>query len=234
MIEHRFGESDPLSLGIEEEIMILDAETLMPAPAVETLVRASGAMELPGLLKTELHASVVELNTAVAGDGPEALASLQALRRAATEIADANDLVIAAAGAHPLARAEDLVIVPEQRYLDFVEYAGVSAIRQGVNGLHVHVGMPGPEESLHVLDGILGWLPVVLALSANSPYSGGEETGMASYRAEILGLLPRRGAPPALSSYAEWEELMEELVSTGLVSDYTAIWWDARIHPKFE
>ena len=232
-MEHRFGASDPLSLGIEEEIMILDAETLMPAPAVETLVRKAQERELPGLLKTELHASVVEANTGVCRDGAEAFSALRALRAAAAEIAEENDLVIAAAGAHPLARPEDLVIVPEQRYLDFVEYAGISAIRQGVNGLHIHVGMPGPEESLHVLDGILGWLPLVLALSANSPYSGGEETGMASYRAEILGLLPRRGAPPALASFAEWEELMDRLVATGLVADYTAIWWDARIHPKF-
>ena len=232
-MEHRFGASDPLSLGLEEEIMILDAGTLMPAPAVETLVRGSEERELPGVLKTELHASVVELNTGVCRDGAEAFDAVRALRGAAAELAQENGLVIAAAGAHPLARAEDLVIVPEQRYLDFVEYAGISAIRQGVNGLHIHVGMPGPEESLHVLDGILGWLPLVLALSANSPYSGGEETGMASYRAEILGLLPRRGAPPVLASFAEWEELMERLVATGLVADYTAIWWDARIHPKF-
>jgi len=233
MIEHRFGQSEPLSLGVEEEIMILDSSTLMPAPAVETLVRESGQMELPGLLKTELHASVVELNTRVCSNGREAFEAVCALRRAAADISGGNGLAIAAAGAHPKARAEDLVVVPEQRYLDFVEYAGMSAIRQGVNGLHVHVGMPGPGESLHVLDGILPWLPLVLALSANSPYSGGDETGMASYRAEILGLLPRRGAPPLLASYAEWEELMERLVATGLVADYTAIWWDARIHPKF-
>ena len=233
MIEHRFGQSAPLSLGIEEEIMIVDAESLMPAPAVEQLVGGSRERELPGLLKTELHASVVELNTRVIESGIEALDAVRALRSAAAEIAADNGLAIAAAGAHPLANPQDLVIVPERRYLDFVEYAGISAIRQGVNGLHVHVGMPGPEESLHVLDGILGWLPLVLALSANSPYSGGEETGMASYRAEILGLLPRRGAPPSLASFAEWEELMDRLVATGLVSDYTAIWWDARIHPKF-
>jgi glutamate---cysteine ligase / carboxylate-amine ligase len=233
MIEHHFGESEPLSLGVEEEIMILDAETLMPAASVETLVRGSQPLDLPGRLKTELHASVVELNTKVCRDGEEAFSALRALRGAASDIAAEGSLVIAAAGAHPLARAEDLIIVPEPRYLAFVEYAGISAIRQGVNGLHVHVGMPGPEESLHVLDGILPWLPLVLALSANSPYSGGEETGMASYRAEILGLLPRRGAPPALASYREWEELMERLVATGLVSDYTAIWWDVRIHPSF-
>ncbi|MBA3717645.1 MAG: YbdK family carboxylate-amine ligase [Actinobacteria bacterium] len=233
MIEHRFGESDPLSLGIEEEIMILDARTFMPAPEVETLVRGSEQIELPGRLKTELHASVVELNTEVCRNGIEAFAALRALREAAAGIAAEHELAIAAAGAHPRAHAEDLVIVPEPRYLTFVEYAGISAIRQGVNGLHVHVGMPGPDESLHVLDGILPWLPLVLALSANSPYAGGEETGMASYRAEILGLLPRRGAPPGLASYAEWEELIESLVATGLVGDYTAIWWDARIHPKF-
>ena len=233
MIEHRFGESDALSLGVEEEIMILDSETLMPSPQVDLFVRGSEERDLPGRLKTELHASVVELNTDVCRDGAEAFAALRALRGAAAEIAVANGLVIAAAGAHPRARAEDLVIVPEPRYLSFVEYAGISAIRQGVNGVHVHVGMPGPEESLHVLDGVLPWLPLVLALSANSPYSGGEETGMASYRAEILGLLPRRGAPPALASYGEWEALIERLVATGLVSDYTAIWWDVRIHPSF-
>jgi carboxylate-amine ligase len=233
VIEHRFGEGEPLSLGVEEEIMNLDTETLMPAPAVETLVLGTQDVELPGLLKTELHASVVELNTKICRDGLEAFAALREMRGAASGIARDNGLVIAAAGAHPLAHAEDLVIVPEQRYLDFVEYAGISAIRQGVNGVHVHVGMPGPEESLHVLDGILPWLPLVLALSANSPYAGGEETGMASYRAEILGLLPRRGAPPLLLTWDEWEELMSRLVSTGLVSDYTAIWWDARVHPKF-
>jgi carboxylate-amine ligase len=233
VIEHHFGESAPLSLGIEEEIMILDAASLMPAPEVETLVRSSESIDLPGRLKTELHASVVELNTEVCRTGVEAFAALRELRRTAYGIAGENGLAVAAAGAHPKARAEDLVVVQEPRYLAFIEYAGISAIRQGVNGLHVHVGMPGPEESLHVLDGILPWLPLVLALSANSPYIGGEETGLASSRAEILGLLPRRGAPPALRSYADWEELVERLVATGLVSDYTAIWWDARIHPTF-
>jgi glutamate---cysteine ligase / carboxylate-amine ligase len=232
-IEAHFGESSPLSLGVEEEIMILDAETLMPSPQVETLVGSAGKMDLPGRLKTELHASVVELNTGVCADGREAFEAIRTLRRAASAIASENGLRIAAAGAHPRARAEDLEIVQEPRYLEFVEYAGVSARRQGVNGLHVHVGMPSAEESLHALDGILPWMPLVLALSANSPYLSGEEAGLASARAEILALLPRRGAPPALRTYVEWERLIERLVATGLVADYTAIWWDARIHPRF-
>lgn len=233
MIEEHFGESAPFSLGIEEEIMILDSETFMPAPEVQVIVAAADELELPGRMKTELHASVVELNTGICADGREAHAALRALRSGTCRIASANDLRIAAAGAHPLARAEDLTIVPEPRYLEFVEYAGVSARRQGVNGLHVHVGIPSADESLHVLDGILPWLPLVLALSANSPYLAGEEAGLASARAEILALLPRRGPPPALDSYADWERLVERLVATGLVADYTAIWWDARIHPRF-
>jgi carboxylate-amine ligase len=233
MIEAHFGESPPLSLGVEEEIMILDAESLMPAPEVEKLVGAADTMDLPGRLKTELHASVVELNTGVCLNGREALDAIRTLRRTASAIAGENGLCIAAAGAHPRARPEDLEIVQEPRYLEFVKYAGVSARRQGVNGLHVHVGMPGADESLHALDGILPWMPLVLALSANSPYLSGEEAGLASARAEVLALLPRRGAPPALRSYAEWEHLIERLVATGLVADYTAIWWDARIHPRF-
>ena len=137
-MEHRFGQSHPLSLGVEEEIMILDGETLMPAPQVATLVEGTAEAALPGLLKTELHASVVELNTAVASNGLEVLASVQALRAAAEEVARENGLRIAAAGSHPLAHAEDLVIVQEQRYLDFVEYAGVSAIRPWVMVL-IHI-----------------------------------------------------------------------------------------------
>jgi len=233
VIEQHFGETPPFSLGIEEEIMILDARTLMPAPEVQTLVGIAEGMDLPGRLKTELHASVVELNTDVCLDAREARDAVRTLRRTAGAIAEENGLRIAAAGAHPRARPEDLEIVPEPRYLEFVEYAGVSARRQGVNGLHVHVGMPGGDASLHALDGILPWLPLVLALSANSPYLSGEEAGLASARAEILAMLPRRGAPPALETFADWEDLIERLMATGLVKDYTSIWWDARVHPRF-
>jgi carboxylate-amine ligase len=233
VIESHFGESPPFSLGIEEEIMILDGETLMPVPAVETLVSATADEPLPGVLKTELHASVVELNTGVCGDGAAAVDAIRTLRRHAASAAEEHGLRIGAAGSHPRARPEELEIVHEPRYLEFVEYAGSTARRQGVNGLHVHVGMPGGDECLHVLDGVLPWLPLVLALSANSPYLGGAETGLVSSRAEILALLPRRGAPPPLDSYADWERLIENLVATGLVGDYTSIWWDARVHPRF-
>jgi glutamate---cysteine ligase / carboxylate-amine ligase len=233
VIESHWGESSPFSIGLEEEIMILDAQTLMPAPRVGKLVAGAEGRELPGRLKTELHASVVELNTNVCASVPEAAAALAVLRRAAAEIASEHGLRIAAAGAHPVVPAEELEIVPEPRYKQMVGFAGVTARRQGVNGLHVHVGMPSADACFAALESILPWLPVVLALSANSPYRAGEETGMASSRAETLALLPRSGAPPALASYAEWEALVDRLVRLGLTRDYTALWWDVRPHPRF-
>ena len=233
MIEAHWGESSPFSLGLEEELMILDARTLMPAPAVETLLAGAEGRVLPGRLKTELHASVVELNTNVCETVPDAVAALAQLREAAAEIAAANGLRIAAAGAHPVARAEELEIAADKRYGQMVEFAGVTARRQGVNGLHVHVGMPSADACFAAQEWILPWLPVVLALSANSPYVAGEESGMLSSRAEVLAQLPRSGAPPALGSYADWEAHAERLRRLGLTRDYTQIWWDVRPHPRF-
>jgi carboxylate-amine ligase len=233
VIEQHWGESSAFSIGLEEEVMILDAETLAPVPAVQTLLAGAEGRRLPGRLKTELHASVVELNTDVCASVPEAVAALGELRRAAAAIAESEGLRIAAAGAHPVARAEELEIADERRYRKMVAFAGVTARRQGVNGLHIHVGMPSGDACIAALESILPWLPLVLALSANSPYLAGAETGLASNRAEILAQLPRSGAPPPFRSYADWEELVERLARLGLTRDYTAIWWDVRPHPRF-
>jgi carboxylate-amine ligase len=232
VIEQRFGESAPFSVGVEEEVMILDAESLRPVAGVYTLVREAEGLALPGTLKTELHASVVELTTGVCADAGEAVAAVAALRAAADEIARANGMRIAAAGAHPLARPEDLPIVPEERYEEMIAHVGTSARRQGVNGLHVHVGVPSPDACHHALEGILPWLPLVLALSANSPYVAGVETGLLSNRAVALAELPRSGGPPAFRSYGEWEAWVERLVAIGVAADYTRIWWDVRPHPR--
>jgi carboxylate-amine ligase len=231
VIEENWG--DALTVGVEEEVMIFDGESYDPAPAVETLVRESEATKLPGKLKTELFAWVVELNTNKCKTPEDALEAIRTIRRAAADIAAEHGLRIAAGGSHPIARPEEQEIAPDQRYREFVEYAGISALRQGVNGLHVHVGMPSAETCMHVLEGVLPWLPLVLALSANSPYLAGEETGLASNRAEILAQLPRHGAPPAFSGYEGWQRFVERFVRLGLAEDYTRFWWDLRPHPKF-
>lgn len=232
MIPSAFGASAPLSLGVEEEIMILDAGTLEPAAAVDVLLAGAAELDLPGRLKTELHASVVELNTGICADADEAIAVLRELRAAADRVARANGLRLAAAGAHPTAPLESLPVVQEERYLAMLRDVGRAARRQAVNGLHVHVGVEDAERCWERLEAVLAWLPVVLALSANSPLLEGRETGMLSNRAGILTELPRAGAPPAFGSYEAWEAWVERLVSLGAMDDYTRIWWDVRPHPR--
>ena len=233
MIEQHFGESAPWSLGIEEELLILDGETYALAPRVATLVEAVEGRPLPGALKMELLASMVELATGVCSTPQEGLGALLELRAAADEAARANGLRVAAAASHAFSLPQVQDVSPDPRYREFVEYAGITARRQAVCGLHVHVSMPGPEECLRALEGVLPWLPLVLALSANSPYLAGDETGLASARAEVLALLPRAAAPPVFGSFAEWEAFVERFVQIGLADGYTRFWWDIRPHPRF-
>ncbi len=233
MIQHAFGESAPLSLGVEEELMILDPRSLDQVAAVDRIMRGVEGRDLPGALKTELFASVFETTTGVCSDVAEVDGALRTLRRAAAESAVQEGLTVAASGTHPFARPEDQPVVQEKRYTTFEAYGGVTVRRQGVQGLHVHVGMPSGEACWDCLEAILPWLPVVLALAANSPWLAGELTGLASNRAPVLGELPRAGGPPAFASYAEWEAWVERLMSLGVTQDYTRIWWDVRPHPRF-
>jgi carboxylate-amine ligase len=233
VIEQRFGESPNLSLGVEEEVMILDAVTLAPVAAVDVLVAGAAELELPGTLKTELHASVVELNTGICESVEDAVAALRELRAAADRIARANGLRVAAGGAHPTAPLESLPVVQEERYLRMLDRFGRAARRQGVNGLHVHVGIESAERCWERLEAVLPWLPALLAVSVNSPFVDGEVTGMLSNRAGILAELPRAGAPPEFAGYDAWESWVERLGELGVVEDHTRLWWDVRPTPRF-
>jgi carboxylate-amine ligase len=232
VIEANWGAWPTLSVGAEEELMILDGDSLDQVGEVAAVVGELEGRGLPGVVKTELFASVCELATKPCADAAEAGAALRTLRDAAREAAGKHGLAVAAAGSHPFAIPVAQPIVQEPRYTEFVDYAGVSARRQGVQGLHVHVAMPGADECYGVMETILPWLPLVLALSANSPYLAGEATGMASNRALVLAELPRSGAPPAFGSYSGWEAWVERLVRIGVTADYTRIWWDVRPHPR--
>jgi glutamate---cysteine ligase / carboxylate-amine ligase len=233
VIEQAFGQSSPWSLGVEEEVMILDGETLALAPGVEGLVKWAEGRSPPGVLKMELLASMVELATDVCESPAEALEALVELRACAAEGAREQGQALAAAGTHAFSLPTAQQIAPDPRYREFVEYAGISARRQAVCGLHVHVGMPGPDECMQALEGVLPWLPLMLALSANSPFLAGEETGLASSRAEVLAELPRAAAPPEFGSYGDWEAFVERFVELGLADGYTRFWWDVRPHPRF-
>jgi glutamate---cysteine ligase / carboxylate-amine ligase len=233
VIEAHFGESSPFSVGVEEELMVLDGDSLLLAARADEVIAAADGAGLPGTLKSELFASALELTTDICNSADEAAEALAELRRGAAALAQERGLKVAAAGTHPVSKPEEQEIADEDRYTEFVAYAGVSARRQGVSGLHVHVGMPSSDACFHALEGVLPWLPVVLAISANSPYLAGEETGMLSNRAEILAQLPRSGAPPAFRSYEDWEAFVELFARLGMAAEYTRFWWDIRPHPRF-
>jgi carboxylate-amine ligase len=233
VIEAHWGESSEWSLGVEEELMLVDAGRLRQVPAVTELLRAAEGRTLPGRFKTELFASVVELNTDVCETAHQAADAIALLRASAAELAGELGLSLMAAGTHPVSRPEEQEIVDEPRYREMNEYAGMTARRQGVQGLHVHVGMPSGEAALHALEGALPWLPVVLALSANSPYLAGVDTGFASNRGVVLSELPRSGAPPPFTRWADWEEHIRRRTALRLPVDYTGLWWDVRPHPRF-
>jgi glutamate---cysteine ligase / carboxylate-amine ligase len=226
VIPHTFGESAPWSVGIEEELFVLDAETLDPAPFPRERFE-------PPRVKQELFASVVEVNTGICASVAEAVDELVGLRAEAKRRAADAGLALAAAGTWPSAMPEEQEITEDEGYRRFVEFAGSSARRQYCSGLHVHIGVESPEACMEALEAVLPWLPLVLALSANSPYLAGRESGLASTRAEILALLPRAGAPPVFSSYEEWESFAERLVALGLADEVTRIWWDIRPHPRY-
>lgn len=211
--------------------MIVDGETHAQRPASNDLIPLVRAGR--GEVKTELFQAVIELNTDVCESPADAAGVLRGLRRATHDAAAQLGYAIAGAGSHPFDIASEQLIADEPHYAKFVAYAGPTARRQGVSGLHVHVGMPDAESCLRVLELVLPWLPLVLALSANSPWFEGERTGLMSTRAEILGLLPRRGAPPHFETWSDWERLVDTFVRSGVATSYTALHWDIRPHPAF-
>jgi glutamate---cysteine ligase / carboxylate-amine ligase len=225
VVPHRFGRSSPFSVGLEEELFVVDLETLAPAPVP------------PGLLdgarfKAELFRSMLELTTTVCADVHEAVAELAGLRAEAGRHVRAAGLELVAVGTWPTAVSEREEVTPKEPLLRFAAYAGSSARRQHCAGLHVHVGVASPEECMGRLEAVLPWLPVLLAVSANSPYVAGRETGLASTRAELLALLPRSGAPPVFDGYEAWSSFAERLVRLGFADDLMRLWWDVRPHPR--
>jgi carboxylate-amine ligase len=226
MADHAFGRSSRWSVGIEEELFVVDRRTLAPATVPEEALDGTR-------VKAELFRTMLELNTGVCAGPAEAGSDLAALRREARDRVAGAGLSLAASGTWPTAVSEEQPVTPVAGYLEFVEQAGVSARRQYCAGLHVHVGVESPEECLAKLEAVLPWLPLLLALSTNSPYAAGAETGLSSTRAELLALLPRSGPPPVFASFAEWERFAGRLVALGLADTKERIWWDVRPHPRY-
>jgi glutamate---cysteine ligase / carboxylate-amine ligase len=213
-------------VGVEEELLLVDEQTLEPVAASASVVERAGDG-----VKQELMATFVETATSICDSPQEAYDEVRALRARVAEAVAPDALRALAIGSHPFASPDDAPIVDNPDYLEFVAATGPVARRQGVCGLHVHVGMPDPETCVRAHEGVLPWLPLVLALSVNSPWFRGEATGLLSTRAEVLATLPRSGVPPSFGSWEGWVATMERWIRAGVLRKPTGTWWDLRIHP---
>lgn len=220
MPAHRFGEAEPGTLGVEEELFFVDTRTL-EAEAGFSRVVGDG----DGHVKAELFESLVELATAVVADAVPALADLERRRAEIARRAAPHGLSVYAAGSHPTARGSDQEIVPLPRYEQMAAALGDALREQLVCGLHVHVSVPDPDTALRAFEGVVPWLPVLLALSANSPLAEGRDTGRRSERAERLLSMPTGGTPPVLRSWGDW--------SAATAGDAGRRHWDAWPRPEY-
>src|SRR5437763_8241328 len=177
--------------------------------------------------------SVLEVSTEPCANTAEAGAQLRALRRQVAETASAKSLAIGSAGTHPFAMWEDQRIVARPRYRDLISALRFVARQEIIFGIHVHVGMDDPDKAIHVANGMRVHVPVLLALSANSPFWRGDVTGLASTRTPIFRAFPRVGIPPTYKDWADYEQRIEFMVHARVIEDYTYLWHDVRPHPNF-
>jgi carboxylate-amine ligase len=227
-VEHAFN-GPPYTIGIEEELMILDASTLELVNAIETMLEDTPS----GEIKPELMESVLEVSTDPCANTTEADAQLRALRRQVTEKAASKELVIGSAGTHPFAMWEDQRIVARPRYRDLISALRFVARQELIFGMHVHVGVDDPDKAIHVVNGMRVHVPILLGLSANSPFWRADASGLASTRTPIFRAFPRVGIPPTYKDWEDYARRIEFMIEAKVIEDYTYLWHDVRPHPNF-
>ncbi|MGI8845014.1 MAG: carboxylate-amine ligase [Thermoleophilaceae bacterium] len=231
-MEHRFT-GPSYTLGIEEELMIVDAGTLDLTNSIEAMLEDLEQLGTAGDVKPELMESVCEVATTPCRDTAEAGRQLADLRHTVQEVAEQRGQAIGAAGTHPFALWEDQRIVSRPRYRDLIRGLQFVARQELIFGIHVHVGVDDPDKAIHVANGMRVHLPVLLALSANSPFWRGQPTGMLSARTPIFRAFPRVGVPPRYEDFDDWSRRIAFMVDSGAINDYTYLWYDVRPHPQF-
>lgn len=227
VLERGFGTSPPLSLGAEEELLLVERGThrlVHEAPAVVD------AMALPSnLVHTELYAACLELATPICGDAAEA-AEVLARLRAGARAAGATAIGV---GLHPSADPGDVeMLADDERYRYIARLLGSKALRTPECALHVHVGLPDAETAVRVLNGLRPQLALLMALAANSPFLDGRDSGFASARGVLMRRYPRFEIPRAFGDFHDYVRTLEAVMAAAAVDDYTLIWWQLRLHPR--
>jgi glutamate---cysteine ligase / carboxylate-amine ligase len=232
VMDHKFGQGEAYTLGVEEEYMLLDPETFDLVQRIDTVLAAFVGHEDEAQMKPELMQSTLEVATPVCRTAGEADRELRRLRNAVRTIASENGLRVGSSGTHPFSLYERQRITARDRYRALVDQMQYVARRELIFGLHVHVAVEDPDKAIHVVNGLLVDLPLLLALSASSPFWRGEPTGLRSTRQPIFAAFPRSGPPPRFRDYDDYAAVVGQLEKTGCIADYTHIWWDIRPHPR--
>jgi glutamate---cysteine ligase / carboxylate-amine ligase len=227
---HRDG--GELTIGIEEEFMLLDPADWSLAFRSDA-VRAALPAELRDRVTLETHAAVMEIATGVHRSVRDAVGELGRLRGRLALALEAQNLRAAVAGTHPCAVAGDRMVPSHPRYRQIGDTMRVLARREPTLATHVHVGVANPAEAIRLLNRLRGHLPLLLALSSNSPFWRGRPTGFASTRTTLFDAFPRSGLPRRFPGYADWVASVERLLRAGAISDPSFLWWDARLQPRY-
>ena len=218
------------AIGIEEELMLIDETGHLSFRGEEVLASVADRMDFCSL---ETHAAVVEVETSPQPTVTNAVAALGGVRNLLIEPLAALGLRAAGAGTHPLARWVETQVPEQDRYQEVLETMRELARREPTMARHVHVAAPSADTALAALNGIRELLPIVLALSANSPFWQARDSGLASTRTSLFGAFPRTGLPPYFESYEGWAERDDFLIRSGAIPEPTFLWWDARLQPRF-
>jgi glutamate---cysteine ligase / carboxylate-amine ligase len=218
-----------LTVGIEEEFQIVDAETRELKAHIDAVLEAAGPT-LGELVKPEMMQSVVEVGTKVCADVQEARSEIVRLRSTLVEILSRSGLRLGSAGTHPFSRWQDQLVTEKDRY-KLLEEEMQDVVRELlIFGLHVHVGIPDDGLRIELMNEARYFLPHLLAFSTSSPFWMGRNTGVKSYRSVLWSRFPRTSVPPDFSSFDEFRNFVELLVKTGSIEDGSKIWWDLRPH----
>ena len=221
------------TLGVEEEFQIIDPETRELRSHVQEMLE-EGRLILQERVKPEMHQSVIEVGTGICRNVAEVRADVSDLRRQIIRLATNNGMRVASSGTHPFSNWADQRIFPDPRYAAVVEEMQLLARANLIFGLHVHVGIEDRSLAFQIMNEARYFLPHLLALSSNSPFWLGRNSGLKSYRTKVFERFPRTSIPETFQSPAEFDEYVRILVATNCIDNGRKIWWDVRPHPFFQ
>jgi carboxylate-amine ligase len=220
------------TIGVEEEYMVVNPETRELSSHDQKIVEHASRI-LDDQVKAEMHQAVVEVGTGICNNVTEARADLVKLRQTVSNVAKEYGLRIGAAGTHPFSHWSTQLITPNPRYEDIVNELQDAARSNLIFGLHVHVGIDDKNIAMHIANSVRYFLPHVYALSTNSPFWEGRNTGFKSFRSKVFDKFPRTGIPDYFNTYEDFIGYVNLLIKTGCIDNAKKIWWDLRVHPFF-